>query len=144
MLRADLMGEGGDVFWLDMGEPLRIGDLVERFIAAATPAGRPAVGVDLIGLRPGEKMREELTTQGLTMRSTEHPRIWSARQRRIGRDEVTAAIRAIRRAVAAGNAEAALRAMERVVCDFTASPAAWNAARVSGGSTSQSPVFAVA
>jgi FlaA1/EpsC-like NDP-sugar epimerase len=128
VLKADLIGSRAEVFWLDMGEPLRIGDLVERFIASATPAGQPSIGIDLIGLRPGEKMREELTTQGLTMRSTEHPRIWSARQRRIGRDDVSIAVRAIRRAVAAGDAGGALRAMEQVVGDFTASAAAWSAA----------------
>ncbi len=88
VLKADLIGRRAEVFWLDMGEPLRIGDLVERFIACTTPAGQSPVGIDLIGLRPGEKMREELTTQGLTMRSTEHPRIWSARQRRIRQDDV--------------------------------------------------------
>jgi FlaA1/EpsC-like NDP-sugar epimerase len=128
VLKADLIGRRAEVFWLDMGEPLRIGDLVERFIATVTPAGHPSVGIDLIGLRPGEKMSEELTTQGLTMRSTEHPRIFSARQRRVQRDDVAVAVRAIRRAVAAGDAEAALRAMAGVVADFTPSAAAWSAA----------------
>jgi len=129
VLKADLIGNRAEVFWLDMGEPLRIGDLVERFIASATPAGDTPVGIDLIGLRPGEKMREELTTQGLTMRSTEHPRIWSARQRPVQRDAVAAAVRSIRGAVAAGDAIQALAVMQAVVGDFTASTAAWAAAR---------------
>jgi FlaA1/EpsC-like NDP-sugar epimerase len=129
VLKADLIGNRAEVFWLDMGEPLRIGDLVERFIASATPAGDTPVGIDLIGLRPGEKMREELTTQGLTMRSTEHPRIWSARQRPVQRDAVATAVRSIRGAVAAGDAIQALAVMQAVVGDFTASTAAWAAAR---------------
>ena len=91
VLKADLIGGRAQVFWLDMGAALRIGDLAERFIASATQAGQPRVGVDVIGLRPGEKMQEELTTQGLTMHSTAHPRIWSARQRRVTKDTVTAA-----------------------------------------------------
>ena len=62
VLKADLIGGRAEVFWLDMGEPVRIGDLAERFVACATPAGRAPVGIDVIGLRPGEKMREELTT----------------------------------------------------------------------------------
>ena len=131
VLKADLIGGRADVFWLDMGEPLRIGDLAERFIHCVTPVGQPRVGIDVIGLRPGEKMHEELTTQGLTMRSTSHPRIWSARQRRVAVEAVTAAIRSLRRAVATGDAEAALWAMEQVVEDFTASTAAWTAARAS-------------
>ena len=131
VLKADLIGCRAEVFWLDMGDPLRIGDLAERFIECVTPAGQPRVGVDVIGLRPGEKMREELTTQGLTMRSTSHPRIWSARQRRVAQQTIADAIRSLRRAVAAGDAERALGAMEQVVDDFAASSAAWTAARAS-------------
>jgi len=129
VLKSDLIGGRAEVFWLDMGTALRIGDLAERFIASATPAGQPRVGVDVIGLRPGEKMQEELTTQGLTMRSTVHPRIWSARQRRVTKRTVAAAVRALRRAVASGDAERALLAMEQVVDDFTPSTTARSAAR---------------
>ncbi len=129
VLKADLIGGRAEVFWLDMGDPLRIGDLAERFIERMTPAGHPRVGIDVIGLRAGEKMHEELTTQGLTMRSTSHPRIWSARQRRVALEAIASTVRALRRAVATGDAEAALWAMEQVVEDFTASTAAWTAAR---------------
>lgn len=129
VLKADLIGGGATVFWLDMGEPLRIGDLVDRFVACTTPAGETPVGIDVIGLRPGEKMREELTTQGLAMQSTAHPRIWAARQRNIRRDHIAASIRAIRRAVAVGDAADALAGLQTAVEDFTASSAAWAAAR---------------
>jgi FlaA1/EpsC-like NDP-sugar epimerase len=131
VLKADLIGGCAEVLWLDMGDPLRIGDLADRFIACATPAGEPRVGIDVIGLRAGEKMQEELTTQGLTMRSTSHPRIWSARQRRVAVATITGAIRSLRQAVANGDAEAALWAMEQVVDDFAASTEAWTAARIS-------------
>jgi FlaA1/EpsC-like NDP-sugar epimerase len=137
VLKADLIGGGAQVFWLDMGEPVRIGDLAERFIACSTPPGRERIGIDVIGLRPGEKMCEELTTQGLTMRSTEHPRIWRARQRCVAPDAVAAAVRTIRRAVAHGDAERALRAMERVVGDFEASPAARRAASASSAASAR-------
>ena len=129
VLKADLIGGRAEVFWLDMGDALRIGDLAERFIACMTPAGQPRVGIDVIGLRPGEKLHEELTTQGLTMRSTRHPRIWSAKQRRVALEKIEIAVRSMRRAVASGDAEAALSAVEQVVEGFTASAAAWTAAR---------------
>jgi FlaA1/EpsC-like NDP-sugar epimerase len=131
VLKADLIGCRAEVFWLDMGDPLRIGDLAERFIEYVTPSGQARVGIDVIGLRPGEKMREELTSQGLTTRSTSHPRIWSARQRRVAPQTVALAIRSLRRAVAGGDAEGALGAMESAVEDFSASAAAWTAARSS-------------
>jgi FlaA1/EpsC-like NDP-sugar epimerase len=129
VLKADVIGGRSSVFWLDMGEALRVGDLVERFITAATPAGQPRVGIDVIGLRPGEKMREELTTQGLAMQCTAHPRIWAARQRGVRRDDLAASLRAIRRAVTLGDACDALAELHAAVDGFAASPAAWAAAR---------------
>ncbi|HWF84309.1 MAG TPA: polysaccharide biosynthesis protein, partial [Vicinamibacterales bacterium] len=65
VLKAGLMGRGGEVFWLEMGAPLRIGDLATRVIAYATPPDTEPAGIDVIGLRPGEKLREELTSHGL-------------------------------------------------------------------------------
>jgi FlaA1/EpsC-like NDP-sugar epimerase len=131
VLKTGLIGRHAEVYWLDMGDPVRIGDLVERFIARATPAGQTPVGIDVIGLRPGEKMREELTSQGQSMKSTAHPCIWSARQRGVSLDAVTAAIRTMRRAVASGAAVDAFDALSRVVPEFRASEAAVAAARAS-------------
>jgi FlaA1/EpsC-like NDP-sugar epimerase len=130
VLKADLMGGRSTVYWLDMGEPLRVGDLVERFIDCVTPAGKRRVGIDVIGLRPGEKMREELTTQALAMQSTAHPRIWAARET-IAAAAVTGALRKIRKAVTDGDAVASLVALELAVEDFRASDAAWTAANSS-------------
>jgi FlaA1/EpsC-like NDP-sugar epimerase len=135
VLKADLIGGRAEVFWLDMGEPIRIGDLAQRFIDSLTPAGQDQIGIDIIGLRPGEKMREELTTQGLAMQSTEHPRIWRARQRKTRQESVTASVRTLRRAVAAGDAGGALGALRSAVADFTASSAAVAAADTGAATT---------
>lgn len=121
VMKADRIGRGGDVFWLDMGEPLRIGDLAQRLIDLGTAAGSPRVPIETIGLRPGEKMNEELTTQGLEMRRTAHRRIWRARQQSVPRLDVYRALRALRRACARGDGSAALGAIELAVTDFTPS-----------------------
>jgi FlaA1/EpsC-like NDP-sugar epimerase len=128
VLKADLIGRHAEVYWLDMGEPVRVGDLAERFLACATPPGQSPVGIEVIGLRPGEKMREELTTQGQVMKSTAHACIWAARQRPVSVDAVAATLRALRRAVAAGAAGDALDALRAIVRDFTPSRAAAAAA----------------
>jgi FlaA1/EpsC-like NDP-sugar epimerase len=128
VLKADIIGRRAQVFWLDMGEAIRIGDLAERFIARARQDGAPPVGIEVIGLRDGEKMFEELTTQGMAMRSTAHPRIWSARQRRVAPASVAAAVRALRRAVTAGDAADALKVLQDSVGEFAPSPAAVAAA----------------
>lgn len=128
VLKADLIARHPEVFWLDMGEPLRIGSLADRFIEWATPAGRPRVGIDIVGLRPGEKMHEELTNHGLEMRPTGHPRIMRARQRAIDRPAVVSALRAIRAACARGDAAGTLNVLMDAVHDFVPSEAAIQAA----------------
>jgi FlaA1/EpsC-like NDP-sugar epimerase len=128
VMKAAQIGSGGEVFWLDMGEPVRIGDLAERLIAFATPPGVAPVPVDVIGLRPGEKMREELTNQGLEMRRTPHHRIWRARQQDVARHEVYRALRALARACAAGDAGSALDAIQLAVSDYVPSQSALNLA----------------
>ena len=80
VLAADLIGTGGEIYWLDMGAPTRIGDLVNRLFALTAAAGLPTVPVRLVGLRPGEKLHEELTVQDLQLARTRHRRIWAARQ----------------------------------------------------------------
>jgi FlaA1/EpsC-like NDP-sugar epimerase len=123
------MGRGGDVFWLEMGQPLRIGELAQRLIEWGTPEGRTQVGIDIIGLRAGEKLREELTTQGLEMKKTSHPRIWSARQKDVSRQDIIAAVRRIRRACASGDATMALDTIAAAVPDYEPSEVAIKAAR---------------
>lgn len=128
VLKAELLGLRTDVFWLDMGDPVRIGDLADRVMALAASRGMAVPGIDVIGLRPGEKMSEELTTQALAMEPTEHERIWCARQRHIPRQAVRDTVRELRGACARGAAARALTAISQVVHDFVPSAAAIAAA----------------
>jgi FlaA1/EpsC-like NDP-sugar epimerase len=124
VLKTDLIARRPEIFWLDMGDPIRIGDLASRIVAHAESLGHCPGAIELIGLRPGEKLHEELTTQGLAMRRTAHPRIASARQRPVAADGVRGALRAARRACARGDAQAALEALTTLVDDFTPSDTA--------------------
>ena len=133
VMKAAQIGEGGEVFWLDMGEPVRIGDLVDRLITLATPAGAPRVPVETIGLRPGEKMREDLTNQGLEMKRTAHRRIWRARQQDVARLDVHRALRLLARACAAGDSAAALAAIRLAVSDYVPSQAVLELAGAEAG-----------
>jgi FlaA1/EpsC-like NDP-sugar epimerase len=69
------MGNGGEVFVLDMGEPVRILDLAKRMISLY--GYRPGVDIDInfIELRPGEKLYEELFNSYETIEKTPHPKI---------------------------------------------------------------------
>jgi FlaA1/EpsC-like NDP-sugar epimerase len=137
VLKADLIGPGPGIFWLDMGERVRIGDLAERIRARAAETGLPAVETEIIGLRPGEKLHEELTTQGLSMRPTSHPRILSARQPPVPAERTRAALAAARRACATGSAQKVLDVLQYLVQDFEPSAAACSHAAVDAGQESR-------
>jgi len=85
VIQAGAMGQGGDVFVLDMGEPIRILDLAERMIHlsgleikdADHPDGE--IEIKYTGLRPGEKLYEELLI-GDNVSKTSHPRIMRAEE----------------------------------------------------------------
>ncbi|HEY6507477.1 MAG TPA: polysaccharide biosynthesis protein [Vicinamibacterales bacterium] len=123
VMKADRIGRGGEVFWLDMGDAIRIGELADRVIALGTPVGRRPAPVETIGLRPGEKMSETLTAQGLEMRRTSFQRIWAARQRDVARLDVYRALRLLRRACAMGNDAAVIEALTTAVADYEPSHA---------------------
>jgi FlaA1/EpsC-like NDP-sugar epimerase len=85
VLQASAMGTGGDVFVLDMGEPVRIVDLARRMIRLSgfemdhvTSLGEQ-VEIEFIGLRPGEKLHEELLL-GSNVAGTGHPMIMRAEE----------------------------------------------------------------
>ncbi len=75
VLAAAALGEGGEVFVLDMGEPLRIVDLARDLIALAGAGGGREIAVTMTGLRPGEKLTETLWDDDEDVRPTAHPRI---------------------------------------------------------------------
>lgn len=85
VIQAGAMAKGGDVFVLDMGEPVKIFDLAKRLIELSgltlrneqKPDGD--IAIETIGLRPGEKLYEELLI-GENPESTSHPRIVKARE----------------------------------------------------------------
>lgn len=85
VIQAGAMGHGGEVYLLDMGEPVRIADMAKRMIHLsgmevrdeAHPNGD--IDIQFTGLRPGEKLYEELLI-GSNAVTTVHPRIWRGRE----------------------------------------------------------------
>lgn len=84
VLQAGAMGTGGDVFVLDMGEPVKIMDLAERMIHLSglevrSKSAPDGIEIQHVGLRPGEKLYEELLIGG-NVEGTEHPLIMRAEE----------------------------------------------------------------
>ena len=72
ILQAGAMAEGYGTYVLEMGRPVRITDLARKMIEIM---GTPNVQIKFIGLRPGEKLKEELFEEGEQRRPTEHPMV---------------------------------------------------------------------
>lgn len=72
VIQTATRGKHGDLFVLDMGEPIRVLDLAQGLIDAVDPS----LSVDIIGLRPGEKMFEELSYRASGVDTTTHPKVF--------------------------------------------------------------------
>lgn len=72
VIQTATRGSQGDLFVLDMGDPIRVHDLAQGLIDAVNPT----LSIDIVGLRPGEKMFEELSYETSSVDKTTHPKIF--------------------------------------------------------------------
>jgi len=127
VLQAGAMGEGGDVFVLDMGEPVKIMDLARRMVTlsglSVRDADRPDgdIPITITGLRPGEKLYEELLI-GDNPEPTTHPRILRAREALLPWPQLSAEIERLRQATSAQDVAAMRAVLARCVHGFPADP----------------------
>ena len=75
ILQAGSMGEGGEIFILDMGVPIKIADMAEDLIRLSGFEPHEDIEIKYVGLRPGEKLYEELITEGEGIVNTSHEKI---------------------------------------------------------------------
>lgn len=80
VIQAGAMAKGGEVFLLDMGEPVRIYDLAVQMIRLSGLELGQDIDIEITGLRPGEKLYEELLIDKNNSRPTAHPKIYSANE----------------------------------------------------------------
>ncbi|MBU1264127.1 MAG: polysaccharide biosynthesis protein [Gammaproteobacteria bacterium] len=80
VLQAGLMGEGGEIFVLDMGEPVKIAELA-RLMIRLSGASEDRIRIEYTGLRPGEKLYEELLADDESTLPTPHPKLRVAKAR---------------------------------------------------------------
>ncbi|MFQ5580890.1 MAG: polysaccharide biosynthesis protein, partial [Nitrospiria bacterium] len=79
VLQANVLGEGGEIFVLDMGEPIKILDLAKTMIILSGFSPDKDIPIQLIGLRPGEKLLESLFDENEEVVQTRHEKIQLAR-----------------------------------------------------------------
>lgn len=120
VLRAGSMAKGGEVFVLDMGKPVKIEQLARQVIESAGFTVRDAqnpdgdIEIEFTGLRPGEKMTEELTLNGQRV-GTGHRKVFFTVESGLSEIEVASAMRSLRQALAASDEDAAREIVARWV-----------------------------
>lgn len=123
VLQAGALGRGGEVFVLDMGEPVRIVDLATDLIRLSGLEVERDIKLHFSGMRPGEKLYEELFFSAENVIATEHPKVLRARNG-ILTDGVLRRVDALAAAAQRGSPEAELRQLlQELVPDFRPHPA---------------------
>ena len=95
LIQAGAMGSGGEIFILDMGEPIKILDLAQDLIRLSGLEVDQDIKIEFTGLEPGEKLYEELLTPKEGVTATKHQRIFVGQLETIEETELLAQINAL-------------------------------------------------
>lgn len=123
VLLAGAFSEGGDAFVLDMGESVQIMELARRMIELSgarvrSDADPDGIEIRVTGLRPGEKLYEELLIDGDSLASTPHEKILRAEEEHLSQIETLAMLRDVQAAIDAGDALRLRGCIERYVSGY--------------------------
>jgi FlaA1/EpsC-like NDP-sugar epimerase len=118
VLHAGALGENGQLFLLDMGEPVKIVDMARRMITLS--GYEPEVDIDIrfTGLRPGEKLREELLTRNENLSPTDHHKIFATRVEKPELEQVKSWLRRLDQLVAEQDDAATVEELRLIVPEF--------------------------
>lgn len=109
VLLAGAYAQGGDVFVLDMGKPQKIMDIAKKMISLSgrklkdPSTGEGDIAIEVTGLRPGEKLYEELLIDDDSLRKTPHPKILRAEEAMLSEIEVISMLRELQNAITEAN-----------------------------------------
>jgi len=123
VIQAGAMGQGGDVFVLDMGQPFKIMDLARRMVELSGLKVRDELHSDgdieltVTGLRPGEKLYEELLI-GENPKPTHHPRIMKAHEQFLSWSQLEEKLNALSIAIGVNDVPVIRAILERIVSGY--------------------------
>lgn len=118
VLQAAATGVGGQIYLLDMGEPVKIVDLAKQMI---TLSGlRPDIDIDIkfTGVRPGEKLFEELRKEGEDIEPTVHPKIRVWKSRKTNWDDVQRTMAELSELINCTDRDTIVKALQRTVPEY--------------------------
>ena len=118
VLEAAIMGQGNEIFVFDMGTPVKIADLARRMIDLAGLTPDVDIKIEYTGLRPGEKLYEELLATKENTLPTPNQKIFRAHVREYERAEVVAAIDKLKAVAETVDRVETVREMKKIVPEF--------------------------
>jgi FlaA1/EpsC-like NDP-sugar epimerase len=118
VIQAGAMASGGDVFLLEMGEPVKIYDLAEQMIRLSGLTPGKDIEIKITGLRPGEKLYEELLIDGDNIQPTRHPKIFSAYEKKFHWQELETMLQVLFQAAQAGDKIGIVRQLQKLVTGY--------------------------
>lgn len=127
VLLAGAYAQGEDVFVLDMGQPMKIMDIARRMIEMSgakvrTSEASGGIAIEVTGLRPGEKLYEELLIDNDSLRPTPHEKILRAQEARLSQIEVAGMINDVQKAITGGHADMLRRTVQDYVDGYHRAP----------------------
>jgi FlaA1/EpsC-like NDP-sugar epimerase len=127
ILEANTMGKGGEIFVFDMGDPVRIFDLAKRMIELSGLRYPEDVDIVITGLRPGEKLYEELLADKEATLPTYHPKILIAKTETLQSAAVIASINTMVQVNSAAHPEQSVRALKALLPGYKSQNSVWEA-----------------
>ena len=122
VLQASVLGRGGDVFVLDMGEQIHVADLARNMIALSGQVADQDIKITFTGLRPGEKLYEELFDEGECIEPTAHAKINRAMSRIVFDEECLARhVRELETLLDGSSPEKLMKKLQEVVSSYSQS-----------------------
>ena len=118
VIQAGAMAKGGEVFLLDMGQPVRIAELARQMIELSGLVPDRDVSIQFTGLRSGEKLYEELLIEPEQAEKTVHPRIFRSHEPLPETITFQAEIGVLKKAIAENDLETTLGVMRRLVPEY--------------------------
>ncbi len=123
ILQAATMGHGGEIFVLDMGEPVKIVDLAEQMIRLTGLEPGKDIEIKFTGLRPGEKLYEELFHESEVLQPTSHPKILLSGSREVEWRQIQQVLSNLRQACGSRDVQSLYQELRVLVPEFVSTPA---------------------
>ena len=122
VLQAGSMGKGGEIFVLEMGEPVLIRELAEQMIRLSGLEPEKDIKIVFNGLRPGEKLHEQVFHEKENLRGTTHPKLQLSESRDVDWDWLSAEMKALENAARSRDVKTMIEHLINLVPEYSGGP----------------------